>query len=348
MIEGTEKPRRLHRALNLQHHRHTAKKLEHHHTSYRAIFVVLAVCALAMGTIQRAGALNLQVKAVVPSSVLTEAAQITSPHSGDTTATPQVTVSGSCQVVINGTIVVIERAGVVVGSTACQQDGTFSLGITLLDGPNTLLPRVYDTANQYGPDGDSVTVFYIKPTPPTSEPPVIPSGSQSGSGTVTGPIIMAVKVPFVLFTPGKAASLPFGLTGGTAPYVVVLNWGDNTEDETFSFAGAGDYAKNHLYKKANVYTIKISVTDATGQEFSMELVSVGMQAPTVGVTSPTGTGGPLDSARIAQAFDSGVVKGVWFGYAIACLLTVVLWIQHPALLFDRWSHILVKRVRRLF
>lgn len=343
------KPGRVHRALRLQHHRHTAKRLAHHHTSYRALFVVLAVAALSIGSIQRVVAADLTVNASVPSGALNQPADITAPHTGDTVTTSVITVSGTCQVVINGTIVVIERGGIVIGSTPCQSNGTFSLPVTLQAGANPLLPKVYDATNAPGPDGLLITVYY--------EPPSTGGGGDGGNtgggGTVTppvvtppaeaAPIVVAPSAPFWSSTVGGAFELLASVNGGGgAPYTVDIDWGDGTPHERVVLQKPGNLLQHHTYEKPGMYVIVLTITDVLGANVVVHMVAVILKAPVVNVTGPIGSSGGW-GGMLATPF----AKAIWGAYLALMLATISLWLTNPYHIFGKrtWAPVKIKHTR---
>ena len=107
--------------LKLQHHRHTAKRLAHHHTSYRALFVILFIFGFSLLLIQRTGALDLTVTANINADPPNGPATINSPASGSTfSSSNSVVVDGICPTVNSGQLVVsLWRGSIMLGSAPC-------------------------------------------------------------------------------------------------------------------------------------------------------------------------------------------------------------------------------------
>ena len=61
--------------------------------------------------------------------------------------------------------------GVYGGTTPCQDDGTYSILVDLFAGQNVIVARVADALGQYGPDSQTINIFYNAPAL------ALPSGS---------------------------------------------------------------------------------------------------------------------------------------------------------------------------
>lgn len=325
----------VHRALRLQHHSHTGKRLHHHHTSYRALLLVMAVTALSIGTIQKVAADDIAVSATVPAATLSMPAQITSPLPTDVIISAQVTVSGTCQVVVNGTIVVIERDGNAVGSAPCQSNGTFSLPLTLVVGQNVLVPRSITGQGIQGPDGAPVTLTWTLPVPPDpgSEPSTgggatapIPSGTGSQGGQQSGVLQITPTNDGVLnYQVGQSTTLTFEIKAGETPYTLVIDWGDGSPLELVIVSSPGTVSFSHIYTRTGFHVITVKGTDNAGTESTMQIVSATSFAAPVTVI-----GGPqIGVGGLFSAFESPITRIIWGLYLALAGLVVALWLVMP-------------------
>lgn len=325
----------VHRALRLQHHSHTGKWLHHHHTSYQALAVVLMATALSISTIQRAAADDIAVSATVPAASLTVPAQITNPVPSDVIAGANITVSGTCQVVVNGTIVVIERDGNAIGSAPCQSNGTFSLPLTLNIGQNALLPRSITGQGVQGPDGTPVTLTW---TPPAPDPGNTPSPSTGGaaapttpgtggqSGQTSGVLQITPTNDGVLnYQVGQSTILTFEIKAGETPYTLVIDWGDGSPLELVTVNSPGTLSFSHIYTRTGFHVITVKGTDSAGTESTMQIVgATSFAAPVTVIGSPqVGVGG------LFSAFESPIARIIWGLYVALAGIVVALWLVMP-------------------
>lgn len=184
----------------------------------------------------------------------TQAATITTPGNGASFATSPITVNGICP---TGLLVQVYNNGVMVGSVVCA-GGSFSMQVSLFAGTNELSAIVYDDLEQAGPVSNIVTVTYTD-TRFTAFGALVTLTSSYGRRSAPA---------------GTALSWPLQLSGGTGPYAFSIDWGDGSKPELKSQALAGVVTISHVYKKAGVYTVNITVTDANGVSAFLQLVAV--------------------------------------------------------------------------
>jgi hypothetical protein len=113
--------------LKLQDNAHTAKLLEHKHTSYRGLLIVMlvfGVCLILAG--RSAFADDYIVNAKVAAPMPTIAAEITSPLSDTTVSDKKIIISGICPIVSPAVVVVLYNSTSLLGSAGCSADGQFS------------------------------------------------------------------------------------------------------------------------------------------------------------------------------------------------------------------------------
>jgi hypothetical protein len=319
----------VHRALKLQHHQHTAKRLSHEHTSYRGLFVVLLVSLLCLTAIGQVRADDYSVSATVPAGSLTVPADITSPADGSVLQTSTAEIKGTCQIVVLGTIVVIERNGTDIGSQACQSNGTFSITVTLLEGQNILVPKEFDGGGAQGPDGSAVNVTYqpaaVVPPPISAGGATVPARSTAirSAANSSKPLNIRLDRAYLVYQLGQSVGLPISIAGGMGPYVLHIDWGDGVSGE-WNIASAGARNFEHTYAVANAYKIKLTLQDSTGQHYEAQVGTINFTAPTVGFISPIH---PMDIFK--TWFATPVARLVWGGYLLICALTVAMWWASP-------------------
>lgn len=184
----------------------------------------------------------------------TQGATITTPGNGSSFATSPVTVNGICP---KGLLVQVYNNGVMVGAVMCTS-GTFSVQVSLFAGTNELSAIVYDDLDQPGPISNIITVTYTD-TKFTAFGALVTLTSSYGRRSA--PV-------------GTSLSWPLQLSGGTGPYAFSIDWGDGTKPELKSHALAGVVTINHVYKKAGIYTVNITVTDANGVSAFLQVIAV--------------------------------------------------------------------------
>ena len=183
-----------------------------------------------------------------------QAATITTPGSGASFATSPITVNGICA---NGLLVQVYNNGVMVGAVMCV-NGSFSMQVSLFAGINELSAIVYDELDQAGPVSNIVTVTY-----------------NNTNFTAFGALLTLTSSYGRRAAPaGTQLTWPLQLTGGTGPYAFSIDWGDGSKPELKSHALAGVITIDHVFKKAGVYTVNITVTDVNGVSAFLQLVAV--------------------------------------------------------------------------
>lgn len=220
------------------------------------VFAILAPSASAITALPtpapKPGSFGLEAtKKKAPPS---QAATITTPGSGASFATSPITVNGIC---VSGLMVQVYNNGVMVGAVMCV-NGSFSMQVSLFAGINELSAIVYDELDQAGPVSNIVTVTY-----------------NNTSFTAFGALLTLTSSYGRRAAPaGTQLTWPLQLTGGTGPYAFSIDWGDGSKPELKSHALAGVITIDHVFKKAGVYTVNITVTDVNGVSAFLQLVAV--------------------------------------------------------------------------
>lgn len=184
----------------------------------------------------------------------TRGATITTPTNGQTFNNLPITVSGLCP---SGLLVKIFDNNVFMGSVMCV-NGSYSIQIDLFSGRNDLVARVYDALDQAGPDSNIVTVNF--------------NDSQFNPG---GGELLTLTSDFARrgANPGETLVWPIILSGGTGPYAISIDWGDNKPMDLMSLQFPGEFDIKHIYDTAGTYTITIKAVDKNGLTAYLQLVA---------------------------------------------------------------------------
>ncbi len=220
----------------------------------------------------------------------TVGATISIPRDGQVFTSLPVTVSGLCP---ENLLVKMFKNNVFAGSVQCK-NGSFSIVIDLFSGQNELVARVYDDLDQAGPDSNKVTVNF--------------SDTKTGAGTRVSLTSNFAKRGAA---PGQLLTWPIILSGGTGPYAISVDWGDNKAPDLISQQFPGTINIQHTYDSSGVYNILIKASDKNGDVAFLQLVGV--------------ANGPLSQEQ--QAAASGQANGPGSG----AIKTKILW-QPAALL----------------
>lgn len=194
----------------------------------------------------------------------TQGATIVTPTTGQNFDRQPVTISGLCPKDLLVRVLVNE---VFVGSFFCV-DGTFSIEASLFTGQNEIYAMVYDDLDQEGPKSNVVTVTFS-------------SVEFQAFGTL---ITLTSNFARRAANPGQTLQWPLQLSGGTGPYAVGINWGDNTPPDLKSQPVPGEFIISHRYGNSGIYRVVVKVTDANGVSAFLQLVAVANGKPTAGVT----------------------------------------------------------------
>lgn len=318
----------VHKTLRLQHHRHTGKLLQHKHTSYHGLAIILGLAGLmivGLNVLAKVTADDLAVYARVPAPIPTSAAVITSPANGSQLKTSSVNVLGTCPSINPHVIITIVNNGRNVGSAACGGDNTFALPITLDLGSNVLVARSTTITGDDGPDSQPITVTYSRSSGSggTVSPPV-------GSPGQVGALQITTDQSFVVYGPAQDAVLNGTISGGTAPYHVHIDWGDG---------GTSDYTANttvqvfrHHYRRTGTYDITMTITDSDGMVLVQHFAAVTPYVPPVGsgnTSSANSVVGRLFGAISRQLGGTRMVAFYGTYFALLAIFGIFFVRRHP-------------------
>lgn len=226
------------------------------------------------------------------------AATITAPSGGQSFDTMPVTVAGLCS---QGLLVKVFSNNVFVGSAQCV-DGSYSLQVTLFDGDNELVVRIFDALDQAGPDSGKLSVSYNN------------KQFEGGAGSqFTLSSLYALRGA----NPGEQLNWPMVITGGSAPYALSVDWGDGKAPALYSEPFNGNVIINHTYSSAGTYVVIVKGTDKDGQTAFLQLVGQANGA----VTQSASNAGNKDGSVITAT------KVLWIPAALCIpLIFVSFWL----------------------
>ncbi|HTE58335.1 MAG TPA: hypothetical protein VK694_06330 [Verrucomicrobiae bacterium] len=318
----TRKSKKTNKPL-LSHHRHTAKVLPHHHTSWP--FVVLLLLMVGVVLVQatyQARAADMAVTATAEGPVPTVPAVITDPQAGAAVTDMPIQVAGTCQAPY---VVRLYRNQVFSGSAQCQTDNTFRILTDLFEGRNELEARIFNFADQEGPAPAKIIIMY---DPPSDSPP---SGTvDESSGEIQEPFLLTTDQFFKANQDKTRIDWTFGITGGTGPYVAEVDWGDGDKStakglETNSFSVSHEYTKKSAARA--YYKMQVTATDTSDHTAHLQVFAV------LNYSVETGGGGGLSAGPISTipppAGMSQNVTYIWGAYTATSLMAISFWLgQH--------------------
>ncbi len=198
------------------------------------------------------------------------AATIVTPVPGRVFTSVPVTVSGLCT---TGLLVKVFSNNIFVGSVQCTS-GSYSLQADLFSGQNDLVSRVYDALDQAGPDSSTVTITF-----------------QDAQFAAFGQrISLSSNLAKLGADVGSKLSWPIILSGGTGPYAISVDWGDNSAADLQSQPFASSFNISHVYAAAGIYRVVVKATDSTGAAAFLQIVGVGNGAVTQATSSSSSNG----------------------------------------------------------
>ena len=243
--------------------------------------------AAALQTVQNPQNGSVGIKGSVPSAPPGTAPTIVQPANGQTFTNLPITVSGFCT---KGLLVKIFANNIFVGAVHCDS-GSYSLQISLFSGRNDLVAKQFDAFDQSSPDSNTVTVNF-------NDQQFNPFGGSLLSLTSNYAERGA--------NPGEKLTWPIILSGGTGPYAISVDWGDNKAPDLISTQFGGTIELSHTYDAAGIYRVIVKATDKNGLTAFLQLVGIANGA----VTSSTSGGNGVQIQTI--------VKVLWLP-AVICI-----------------------------
>jgi hypothetical protein len=296
--------------VRIAHHKHSGKHMPWQYTSYTILFFLIVFAFMVMlmtGSAARAydqvGKGKIALSGFSKGPPPDKPAVITNPVNKTVFDENIILVEGICE---PGLFIEIYRNSVLAGGAICQEDGTFSVNITIVPGKNELQTKIHDSLWQYGPDSDIIVVWYNVPIP-------------------DAPILLVYTKPIQdgMFV-DNYLELNYVISGGDAPYAASVRWGDGSVDTVSVRKTDGSYTVNHKYKKAGQFVITISVTD---ERDSRALIQ------SVVVVHETGQDIPLVARTCQDSSCLGVSNGLlgtldwaWPALIVATLMTISFWV----------------------
>jgi len=317
------------RHLHVVPHQHTGHLLPRRTTSYPTLtMLVLCVGVFLLSWTRLVTAdQSYTVHASVPGVPPAVPATISSPTGGNFTATP-IVVTGSCPL---DTYVGLFRNNFSSGVALCNANGNYSLSIDLFKGTNHLVAYDYSFSDRQGPPSNSVTVYYERSFAATgsfANTPYNPSSPSSAS--LPEPLLLKSNFTFLGYYIGQPASWKIDVEGGTAPYAVSAQWGDGKQ-QLYSQAQAGSLNLQHVYAATGgyrgSYVVKITATDAAGDQAYLQLLAIVSPRPKTVVQS---SGNNQSSSGSTNLFSSlspeRLVDYTWSGYCVVLLMLFSFWL----------------------
>jgi len=318
----------LHQKLHLQHHRHTGKVLHHKHTSYRSLAVIFTLAGLSMLTLSQlanAAADSLfNITGTLATPVPSVAAVIAAPSNGASLTASPTSVAGSCPVVSPQVIVGVDVDGTRAGSSICDDNNDFAVPVTLSPGPHNLIARTYTITGGNGPDSGPLPITY-SPTKPLalSRRSVITLASAvkatpKPTTASSAPVITATAdAPFSYLGASKAITWSGNISGGSAPYHVLADWGDGSQDD-FSVP-AGRQALAHSYPTVQSHNLTLYIMDATGDSLTKQF-AVAAYSTLAGHSSPL-------ASTTGSSHRSSTVIGLYGLFITILAISAIFWIE---------------------
>lgn len=256
------------------HHKHSGKRLPHHHTGYQAILIMLLIVGLMLAGISRTAkaSSDIVVTGRIPAPLPPAPAVISAPANGDIFTTLPIDVQGTCPA---GYLVKLNRNDFYGGSVICGPAGTFSIQTDLFVGSNELTAHVYNITDDEGPLSPAVTVNYNPPAPPPA-PPSQKNDSQTPAEIVPQ-LILKADGTYKGYVVGQEIEWQLEVVGGSSPYAISIDWGDE-KTSVISRKEAGKFSVSHIYGSPGgykgSYNILINGSDSKDQKAFLQLLVI--------------------------------------------------------------------------
>ena len=315
------------------HHRHTS-----HGILILALILTGVLLFSNLGAIRAYGLTSSgdhMITVNVAGNPPTVGADITYPANNTITKSPQLQVVGTCEAAL---LVAVYNDGTFVGSTICKGAGDYTVTIQLNVGLNILQAQDYDAANQPGPvtpqvritrEQDPVIVTPTSPTAPSN--PSVPVVATTPADVAPNPTSVVVTAPAPQpaenpcydlsktsalnldhptiiancinrsIASGEKITIPIRVIGGSAPFALSINWGDNSTDLK-SITDTEYHNYEHVYQTAGIIEVNLKTTDGKGATSFLQTV--------VQVNGDGTAGAPVASGSTFATITAGLTS-IW-------------------------------------
>lgn len=222
---------------------------------FGVVFFVYLAPVRAASPVENPQAGSVGLEGRIPSKPPTQAPTISTPTNGQSFTQTPITVAGLCP---RGLLIKVFANNVFVGSVMCDS-GSYTILVDLFAGQNDIVARAYDAFDQAGPDSNIVKVTF-------NDTQFSPFGGSLLSLTSS----YAQRGS----NPGETLTWPVILSGGTGPYAISVDWGDNKAPDLISRQFAGTIDLKHVYSAAGVYRVIVKATDKNGLTAYLQLVAI--------------------------------------------------------------------------
>jgi hypothetical protein len=280
---------------------------------------------LAAGTQMTARAVTLtqsgqvSLSGVMPNPPPAAPAIILEPANGFATSEPTVTIRGTCP--SYATMVQIYRNGTFAGSTICQDD-IFSLEIALYSGSNTIMAKAIDSFSQSAPDSELHTIIYTPRSSvgePEGKPRRLPAPSSSEQA---GELLLTSDKSYVGGVSGRSVELSLVVSGGRAPYALIIKWGD-TKQDVLTQANSGVVKAYHTYASGGLHTVKVEIVDNAGTRALLQMVVV-VQGPVAPLAGSARSSNGKETPQ--QPYVRPSLEVVWPFYLLLLAFVLTFWL----------------------
>jgi hypothetical protein len=243
-----------------------------------SIFTILCCGVFMAGWTYQVLASTL-ISSTIEAPELQDAATLDSPPDGTVFTKASVTVSGSCPA---DSYVNLSVNGAFSGVAWCSSSGAYSVATSLYAGTNTLKVQDFNITDEPGPVTPSIQVIYtppvVAPTTSTVGSTSAPTAVSSASPTVANPVgsaplLLTSDFQFHTFTAAQTFTWQLDLEGGTPPYDVSIDWGDDSSSK-LRFPGDPIFSVQHRYTAAGYYPVVVKSTDSIGQVRTTQLAAL--------------------------------------------------------------------------
>ncbi len=256
----------LKRILHLQQHQHTGKLIAHKHTSYRGLFVIVAIFGIVVAFVKQAVlADDLTVSAKVSAPVPTQPAKIILRLKRNVVTTPVVPIDGTCQYIEPVTVVELYVDTSLSASTPCSTVGDFSSSVTLTPGDHSISARTVNISGDYGPNSIITVITYIVPS--------IAPRVATTPPAAAAPLTITSALTYLTYGPAKDAVWQGTISGGTSRYTSLIDWGDGSSS-SYKDLVPGNQTFTHHYTTFEPYSMVMTVTDSSGHSLSKQFAVV--------------------------------------------------------------------------